>query len=408
MSSLDGPPLGRTASTSSSASRAPARPLSLAFPNRAPSRASTRSGLSTQSSSRSLQSLASATSSTSGPLAPSSPPSVPSGLAGARLRQTSEPPVSVGDDAGDWHGKGVDEEVTPSLSQGQWSQAPTPSSIRSYSRVQQYGDDASSIASGDRPSSPQIRSHPPSPRLSSRRSPSPPRHASPLRLIPRSPLKDRTPLEDLAFFEQMDQDHWEGQAARTDTDSLSVMSGSTGAGSTRMRTASVRSQRLREDIERTAERLRASASKEELERPVVESRDSGGSGGGGSPNVSSSGVPLYPGAPKPVGYKAGDSPELVSVHSLSSSPAPSTAPQLASSAASIARSERDYDKRASVRPRQKELREWSQSCLMWQRGDSKAGHGGLLSKAPLIREVSFAPSHHMEGADCLSAGSWSR
>ncbi|ORY89382.1 hypothetical protein BCR35DRAFT_300543 [Leucosporidium creatinivorum] len=407
MNRMDSASLSRPSSSHSTSSR-PARPLSMAFPTRTSSRASSHSRLSTQSSSRSLQSLASASSghslSPSAALAPSSPPPpLPTSVSGARFHQTSSAPISVGAGQAPWDGPVEDNEITPSMAQGEWSQAPSSASLRSYSRQHQYGDESSSLHSLDRPTSPQIRSHPPSPHLATQRSPSPSRYTSPLRLIPRSPLNERTPLEDLAFFSEMDaapEDPWDAPRG-TDTDSLSVMSGSTGTGG-RPRTPSSRSMRLREDIEKTAERLRAKASREELERPPMETRESRGSKGSsasGSPSIASSGLPLYPGAPQPTTYRTSidDGAEvqsIASVRSAESSPSMAGGAWPASSSASIAaREERDRD-RESLRPRQKELKEWSQTCWVWQR-DGKAGSGGLLSKAPLIREVPGAMKRKM-------------
>lgn len=390
MDRMDSSPFARPASASSGR----ARPLSSAFPTRTSSRNSSHSRLSNQSSSRSLQSLASASSSHSvGPAIhtpPSPPPPVPSLPPGARLRHASSNSTST---TSDWEANVPaveDNEVTPSMIQGEWGGTPSTASVRSYSRQHQYGDETSSLHSFDRPRSPQIRSH--SPRLASQRSPSPNRFSSPLRLIPRSPLNERTPLEDLAYFHEMDaaaEEPWP-KTGGGDTDSLSVLSGSTGTNG-RPRTPSSRSMRLREDIEKAAERLRERASQEELNRPKPPSR---GSAGSGSPNVSSSGVPLYPGAPAPGSYKpavddAADVQSIASVRSAGSSPSLAGGLWPASSVASIAAREdweRDRD-RESLRPRQKELREWSQTCWAWQRDGKSSGSGGLLSKAPLIREV---------------------
>ncbi|GAA6028158.1 hypothetical protein JCM8097_006889 [Rhodosporidiobolus ruineniae] len=341
------------------------RPPSTAFPTRTSSRASSASRLSTRSSSRSLNSL-------HPPPAPGAdhlahrPPS-------ALSRHAEYPPDS-------------EEETTPSLSQGEWgasrptfhharsqtttsNMSRTPddsSSLRSY--ASRDGGESSSLSgpyapssSRSTPSSPVSR---PRPATASGVSTPYERTGSPLRLLPRSPLNNRTPLEDLTFFREVDalresasqgSGRWTSHGYHGDEpdetdDASSVLSGRSGRSGTASiasgvggRTSSLRAARLREDIEKEALRIRERASAEDLLRPrpapapptsavgLAEAAhiDEPAGGSGALPTErtsfgSASNVPLYPGAPTPaVPQLAAAQDDARSVRSLDSASAAS-------------------------------------------------------------------------------------
>jgi hypothetical protein len=347
------------------------RPLSTAFPTRTSSRASSTSCLSTQSSSRSLNSLAHASANASGRFTPGG-----SSVYGA---------------APDWErdGDAPDNDTTPSVGQGEWGSSSNRAQARQY-------EDTSSLHSVETPS---IRSLSPSPRLASSRTPGPsspnPNHpyGNTLRLIPRSPLNERAPPEDRAFFKEMggsgsEDDRWaETESTHSGTSIRNMLQGGTGT--------SIRSQRLREDSEKTAHQMDI---REGLDRPPLDTRGSSSD----AVSVSSSGEPLYLGAPSPSSlldrnFQPRDDADTTSLASVRSTESGSAAwlqgaTESSSGHGSIGQGsmgggakERDRD---SLRPRQRELREWSQACWVWQREKMPWLGTGMLSKAPLIREVS--------------------
>lgn len=396
------------------------------FPPRTTSRASTHS-LSDRSSSRSLRSLNAAHAAVHSS-SDSRSVRAPSALSGVY--------PSRNDSA---------DETTPSVSQNEWSRSRTLSA--------QTFDDNSSIG---RAVSPDVyrsssahypsysRRTPTSPQNSSRAAPSPlpdlGRSGSPLRLLPRSPVNERTPLEDLTFFREVgaftDERPWESGSSQADADadSLSIRSGPSGAvtaGNVAARASSLRSARLREDIEKEARRIKERASMEEMrlnaeaasavaaghravtpdpprtsppvDRPspapaplpgVRQSSD-------GRRDVQSS-IPLFPGAPSPIPSASGPhEDDTRSIRSVASSAA--TGPWSSAhtregtshsgsasysgsgmSGSASARTEwesgsggRDRERRS----RQKESREWSQTCWVWHREVKTSGLAGLSGSA---------------------------
>ncbi|GAA5923856.1 hypothetical protein JCM1841_001414 [Sporobolomyces salmonicolor] len=387
------------------------------FPPRTSSRASSASRLSTQSSNRSLHSLHSLHS-----------------MASARPKS----PL-VGRASGE--GADDEEETTPSMRQEEWGGRRAFSHTRSrttsnntHSPHRLYSDDASSIHSsrtggeGDltmgsfytgalppqsrsTPTSPRVRPHYGPPSSSTPPSnPYTPQGLSPLRLLPRSPLKERTPLEDLTFFREAgafsDDDRWMPRSAENvanDSESIhSVASVGGGPG----RSTSSRNARLREDIEKAAQRIKERASMEEMSRAAGSSEEAESSV---SPHVqqpparssvtSVSSAPLYPPAPSlpPLSaslsdyHDSADARSLRSVASGSGSVPSVTGtwpPPSVASGSGSARGEYAAPGERSERPRQRESREWSQTCWVWakEKGSSSSG-GGKFSKAPLIRDV---------------------
>ncbi|GAA6059021.1 hypothetical protein JCM10212_001246 [Sporobolomyces blumeae] len=399
-------------SSSRSSSPSPAFP-----PPRTSSRASDRTRLSTHSSNQSLHSLHSFH---------------------ARSPRPASPLVGrASSDAGD---RDEDEdETTPSMRQSEWgrrtmnhARARTTSdnrglhrnydedtnSLRSSTRPTTADDDATSFNSFYPSSSAGARWSPQtSPRPRPRQAPAvvstPPLNLhqagpsqSPLRLLPRSPLNDRTPLEDLTFFREVgafsldNEETWTstmGDSSR-DHDTSSVRSG----------TSSIRNARLREDIEKTAQQIKDRANSEETPPPAATSSprapppDSPESvlTRRGSNGFASS-LPLYPGAPSPApaqmappeysDYLA-DSRSVRSVVSGTDSTASYGGTWPSPSMAASARME--YAAVRGERPertRQKESKEWSQSCWVWIKDTSPTlSSGGKFSKAPLIRDVPSA------------------
>ncbi|KAK4056654.1 hypothetical protein OIO90_002206 [Microbotryomycetes sp. JL221] len=345
MDRLDAASLGSNGNAPKNQPRtAMTRPLSSAFPTRSSSRNSSTSRLSTKLSTRSFTSLSSTSTSTQG-----------------HVRSED------------------DDDVTPSVQQGEWAQRqrglsathttnatavptiPTRSSSRKH-RPPPLRDDASnsrsiwSFGSPDSstksvPTTPKSLTHRQSPSSSSSlHPPTVPGTASPNRLMPRSPLSDRTPLDDLAFLKDLNE--W----AEGDRDS--IRSGGTGSSYPRRPgpassanvpsapPANLRAQRLREDIERAARKLRspdsngsngsvkspspasssplppdatanspmppsplppvslfsssnqASPAPSDLDmfRPQLDTRSSSSSSGAGGPAIVQSGLPLFPGA----------------------------------------------------------------------------------------------------------------
>ncbi|BGP08329.1 hypothetical protein JCM10049v2_004176 [Rhodotorula toruloides] len=423
------------------------------FPPRTTSRASSHSHLSHQSSNRSLHSL---NSTHAAPGSSNDPRNVRS-------------PSALSDVYSSRHD--FDDDATPSVSQGEWGRTRTVS-------AQTY-DDNSSI---DRAHSPDVyrfssahypsysRSMPASPRSRSRPTPSPlpdtARSGSPLRLLPRSPVNNRTPLEDLTFFREVgalaDERPWGSSSSQADADadSLSIRSGHSSVlsgGSSALRASNLRAARLREDIEKEAQRIKERASMEEMRRnaeaasavaaghraitpdpprtsPPVEPPASAPAPTFGARQSSDgrrdvqSGIPLFPGAPSPAPSPSiPQEDDTRSIRSVGSSAA--TGPWSSShgregkshsgsasfsgsgmSGSASARTEYGLEGGAGGRDRerrtrQKESREWSQTCWVWQRevkpgssgGISGSGSvggfaamGGKFSKAPLIRDVPAA------------------
>ncbi|GAA5894034.1 uncharacterized protein JCM6883_003702 [Sporobolomyces salmoneus] len=395
-------------------------------PPRTSSRASSHTRLSTHSSAHSLHSAR------SGSPRPSSPLS-------------SRPSAEVNPDE-------VEDETTPSMRQGEWgrrtlnhSRARTTSDNRGLQQ-RNYDDDTNSLrstrsrldddssapspnsfyaaASSPATTTPFLRSPhtspPPRPRpvpsLNSTPANSPQVGQSPLRLLPRSPLNDRAPLDDLAFLREAgafaDEDELstlQEIKSRTETDSSSINSSNS---------TSLRNARLREDIERTAQRIKARGSSEDVNREPSTSPIPPAPPPAAAPQVPdttlptttrrpsigvASNLPLYPGAPLPPATTSyDDSFDDRSLYSLASAGADSTGTWPGSSnsrdgPSTSARSEYATGKGdRQPRMRQKESKEWSQACWIWIRdkGSTKdmgsSSGGSKFSKAPLIRDVPSA------------------
>ncbi|GAA5828917.1 hypothetical protein JCM11251_005917 [Rhodosporidiobolus azoricus] len=425
-----------------------------AFPTRSSSRASSASRLSSQASSRSLQSLGAANV-MPGPnhggdfFQPRSPSSL--------SRTSPQPPF-----------EGEDDETTPSMMQGEWGtngSQPFGSHTRSRtagsmttreesSSIRSYASrDADASSNSYRPSTRSVPTSPTSrPRPQTSSGIPYDRTGSPLRLLPRSPLNNRTPLEDLTFFREVGALGEEGRWLGGEEDSLhspgevegdtgSIRSAKSGTLSVNSagngRPSSLRTARLREDIEKEAQRIKERASVEEMRRTGDAALDSAklvepltAPRPAPPPPVGSlSSLPLYPGAPMPANSTlssvsdlhstlADDSRSIRSLDSASAASVANTWPSPAggSSAASIvsafggsnsASGSAHTSGAASARTeygcgsgegrgktRQRESREWSQTCWVWQSrvggssgGSSSGGGGGKFSKAPLIRDV---------------------
>ncbi|BGP16446.1 hypothetical protein JCM10213_003998 [Rhodosporidiobolus nylandii] len=424
------------------------RPASQAFPTRTSSRASSNSRLSERSSSRSLHSLHSLH-------------AMPSSGGGRVGRSSSD--LSRGREVAPSADEGDEDEeegeTTPSLQQGEWggssARAPHGRSHTVGSVPHRVSDDAGSVRSyasreGDSFYYPPPRSVPTSPQTRPRQATpsSAPfdRTSSPLRLLPRSPLNERTPLEDLTFFREAEEDRWElGGGGGGDSESihsarsdhsamsaaLSVSSTPSVSGPPNGRPVSLRTARLREDIEREARRIKERSSGEELRRAALSQTQESASRPASAPERgsvgSASSVPLYPGAPvpssssptpPPLSHMAstsslrGNGDDTRSVRSVGSTSAasvagtwaPPTATAGSSSAASVisasgsaggsgsghtsASARTEYGE-GRERMRQRESREWSQTCWVWQtrQASSSGSSGGKFSKAPLIRDV---------------------
>ncbi|GAA5962361.1 hypothetical protein JCM3765_002955 [Sporobolomyces pararoseus] len=394
-------------------------------PPRTSSRASSHTRLSTHSSTHSLHSARSVSPRPASPL-------------------SGRPSVDA------YQGEEAEDETTPSLKQGEWgrrtlnhSRARTTSDNRGLQR--NYDDDTNSLRSSrsrggleedsasansfyaPSSSSPATAtqnrwspraSPPPRPRQPPSLSSTPPSNAhagqSPLRLLPRSPLNDRAPLDDLAFLREAgafaDEEQWstlnEIRSRTGETDSSSIHSSNS---------ASLRNARLREDIERTAQRIKERGSMENGHREPSNSQpsppvpapiptapaipDNAAPTPSRRPSVGfASSLPLYPGAPLPAVPSYDDSFDDRSLYSLASAGADSTGtwpstPILGGGGASSARSEYGTPKgERQPRIRQKESKEWSQACWIWikEKGSPKesgSSAGSKFSKAPLIRDV---------------------
>lgn len=347
-----------------------ARPAPLkspAFPSRSSSRASNHSRLSTQSSSRSLQSAL----------------SFPTAPAHSRL-----PPPSTSARAGSSTtslGLG-EEEATPVVAQLEWAARGGESPHSSPSVIATLNDDNVSLLSGfsgsDRPATPVS----PTFFANSRRSPppthlpySPTRTSSASRLIPRSPLNDRVP------FAEQDLDFLQEAPKSDDGRSMHSLSSST-RGGVSSSADSMRARRIREDIERTAQRLRSSESlkrQAQAESAHAQTKDDGDGG-----SVASGPPPSLAAARTltPTGDGTSDATSVFSASTKDrgSTSAPSTSglwPQSYSS------TKDSPDLSSPLRSRPREMKEWSQSCWIWQRSPISTSSGGMLGKAPLIRDV---------------------
>ncbi|GAA5895340.1 hypothetical protein JCM8208_005983 [Rhodotorula glutinis] len=410
-----------------------------AFPARPSSRASSSSRLSHHSSNPSLRSF-------------QSPPPVPGPSSDLRHARAAS---GLSDQRAS-----LDDDRTPSVAQGEWgssrhSSASTRSATPSSSRYQPFDDAASShslqtraaqVGVGEDPSRQQhhhpaasfARPEPTSLRTRPRTATSPipfERSSSPLRLLPRSPTNDRTPLEDLSFFREVgalvsDDSRWDEplpSLRRLDADDSDSIRSGTSSVLSGPRSSSLRAARLREDIEKEALRIKERASLEELRRnaaaasavaaghravtPDPPSRQSSSSSptphAGLQPRESfqgsMSGIPLYPGAPVPSSSSPSSSyaarppvaADARSVRSLGSTATASgsgpTAAAQGSSSASVktsgsgsyaasgsaasgsggASARTEYGAR-SDRSRQSQSREWSQTCWVWVREKGSA------------------------------------
>ncbi|KAK4702288.1 hypothetical protein P7C70_g3933, partial [Phenoliferia sp. Uapishka_3] len=323
--------------------------------------------------------------------------------------------------------------ITPSVSAGEWSRVshPPDDDIPDYSPRTPIVNRDSTWSSLSTSSSPfPVRSPARSPNFPSSQS----NPSSPNRLQPRSARNERLPMEDLAFFrDAMDSGpsspsegdsatRWTGDLLRTRTKS----GGSAAAGgggrtmldddrrsliSRSSQGSSLRSLRLRHEIEQTANQLRASSSYEGLgiagagpssgsdveSRPRLNSNHSRGSTGNG-----------VAGPPIPSPQDDSETRSIASAKSTASMPSlfggaiwsNTSSPGgsqsgLAPPMGGSGRESRDRD-RDIIRPRQRELKEWSQTCWIWQR--EKASFG-MLSKTPLMREVPAAMKRKMGKRD---------
>ncbi|KAK4054539.1 hypothetical protein OIV83_001033 [Microbotryomycetes sp. JL201] len=391
---MDAASLGSAISGQRTTAAAAPRPRSSAFPTRSSSRNSSTSRLSAKPSVRSFNSLSSNTSTNTN-------------LAGPKS----------------------DDDVTPSLNQGEWAQRqrgiratasaltgrkPRPPPLRDDAgNSRHFGQDGSPGSS--------VKSVPSTPR-SATRSPTslhPPSTASPSRLMPRSPLSDRTPLDDLAFLKDLND--W----AENDHDSIR-------SGTSSNKATNSRSQRLREDIEKAARRLRqtttagesagstpppvsslppsplppsplppssstlASPAPSDLDvfRPQLDTRSSSTSSGVPTSSLVHSGLPLFPGAS--VSYtslksslddstlshlKDEDTKSLASFQSAESIKPLASGLWHSSLGSPLDRRESRLRTDAA-----REMREWSQGLLVWQK-DQVGSSSASTSKHPFMREV---------------------
>ncbi|GAA5941169.1 hypothetical protein JCM3775_006638 [Rhodotorula graminis] len=429
-----------------------------AFPARPSSRASSSSRLSHHSSSRSLHSLQSSHA-VSGPSYDSRHARTASGLSDQRASVDDDrtPSVAQGEWGSSRHGSGSIRSATPSSSRYQPSDdAASAHSLQSRAAQVGVGEDPSRQQQ-QHPAATFARPEPTSLRTRPRTATSPipfERSSSPLRLLPRSPTNDRTPLEDLSFFREVgalvgDDPRWDEPLTsprRLDADDSDSIRSGTSSVLSGPRSSSLRAARLREDIEKEALRIKERASLEELRRnaaaasavaaghravtPDPPSRHSSSS----SPpphaalqqresfQGSMSGIPLYPGAPVPSASSPSSSSaarpppaaDSRSVRSLGSTATASgsgpTAGAQGSSSASVktsgsgsyavsgspasgsggASARTEYGAR-SDRSRQTQSREWSQTCWVWVRDKGSASVTGGSSGSSGGGRFSKAP-----------------
>lgn len=419
----------------------PSRPSSIAFPARSSSRASSTSGqLSAHSSNRSLQSLNSLH-------APSLPDHYPARPSSALATHSAAPPPDADD-----------EETTPSMTQGEWGadQPQRPTLLHARSHQSSFGadgrqqNDSSQLYARDdsslQPAFSTSRSTPVSPvtrpRTPNTSHPERTRNDSPRRLLPRSPLNNRTPLEDLAYFREVGavpveapRSSWDvAEPELGDTDSLrsarSAQSGSLSVASAGVngRPTSMRAARLRDDLEKEVQRIKKRESHEEFGKvpPFSSSTtlDDAFSPPDRTSASSASYVPLHPGAPKPVRTlaHAPSSPSLRSDDDTRSIRSVGSASNLSLTGASSSWNGHPTSSTASFhsagasgsgsgsghtnasarteygvggaergsRTRQKESREWSQNCWVWQTKvvtAKESGSGGKFGKTPIMNSV---------------------
>ncbi|SCZ88811.1 BZ3500_MvSof-1268-A1-R1_Chr2-1g04651 [Microbotryum saponariae] len=436
-----------TRATASASPESRTRPMSAAFPARPGSAASSASGqlvdegggrsspsgstddggrLRHKTSSRSLRSLVSNASArdrahTSGSTKSSTSRRVP-------------PPVDVRSDSSNRASVALDDDLTPSMAQGEWAFASRVSS-RSLQR------DGSLLVPTMQPMQPRPSS-PSSASIATTSSSTSGGPSSPARLMPRSPMSDRDPLDDFHFLKQMGitDDHPSMHLTRKRTDSPVPSTGNhPDSPST---PSSLRSERLREEIQRTAERYRwLGVSSERVGADGTANLGSAATGGRDLGSTSS--LPLYPGAPPPLlGSSSGgrrmssdtqNSPSLgassnsVSHVRSSSTDMPAslrgvfhTSPFISASASAAARptpssasafaGRTNLDntsssitpngmpslpttKSSNPKPRPRELREWNQVCLFWQREKASSGVStvaGVFNKANKFGDVPAA------------------
>ncbi|GAA5833590.1 hypothetical protein JCM9279_001570 [Rhodotorula babjevae] len=305
-----------------------------AFPARPSSRASSSSRLSHHSSNPSLRSYQSAHPPVPGSSSSSRHARAASGLSDQRasLDDDRTPSVAQGEWGSSHHGSASTRSATPSSSRYQpFDDAASAHSLQTRAAQVGVGEDSSRqqhpAASFARPEPTSLRTRP-----RTATSPIPfERSSSPLRLLPRSPTNDRTPLEDLSFFREVgalvsDDSRWDEplpSPRRVDADDSDSIRSGTSSVLSGPRSSSLRAARLREDIEKEALRIKERASLEELRRnaaaasalaaghravtPDPPSRHS--SSASPPPRAglqqresfqgSMSGIPLYPGAPMP-------------------------------------------------------------------------------------------------------------
>ncbi|SCV71837.1 BQ2448_4531 [Microbotryum intermedium] len=439
MDAMEGSPklaYDRSPTRSSASPESRTRPLSIAFPARPGSAASSASGrlsnegggraspsgsteeggrLRHKTSSRSLRSLVSNASARDRAHTSDSTKSSTSRRVPAHARTDSSNRASVA----------LDDDLTPSMAQGEWVYA-SRSSSRGFQR------DANLLVPTmqPRPSSPSSAS------IATTSSSTSGGPSSPARLMPRSPLNDCDPLDDFHFLKQMGitDDHPSARLTRKRTDSpVPCISNNPESPST---PSSLRSERLREEIQRTAERYRW----------LGVSSERGGADGtasvaiGGRNLGSTSSLPLYPGAPSPaIGPSSGGrrmssdtqaSPSIggssISVEHVrpSSSDMPassrgvfqpssitsaSAVPRPTASSVSAFAGHNNLDSIScpavngttsistinahAPKSRPRELREWGQACLFWQREKASSGVStvaGVFNKANKFGDVPAA------------------
>lgn len=336
------------------------RPASIAFPTQA--RSSSMNG----SASTSL-------------LSPRS--SMRSGKSSQRLAVNQDPPMTLAPER-----SGLTSASTSSLpildggdhptlvAQLEWAARDSDSPLASPASVPAFMDSDAisvlSVRSHERPSTPSVHSLPPTSPLSasfSRRSPSPnpplygSASTSPLRLVPRSPLKDRIPFaeRDLDFLRNAPK-------PKSDDGQSSIRSSST-------TNESVRAQRLREDIERTAARLRST---ESMRSAGAEDQSALASANPGIEGLAPGAVHATQNAPQRSRTSTSESTTSAGGAGEDTASLGSTASSGFSSAPSAQNSIKPlaWSQRASpMRPqRPPELKEWSQSCWVWQSMDLTA------------------------------------
>lgn len=251
--------------------------------------------------------------------------------------------------------------ITASLSVGDWPRevvgirsalSGAGAALNPYEGV----DDAST------PSPPELLPRP-SPSPFTRTSSSQNASTTLIRLVPRSARSERTPREELASL----RDLIAGGSGSEDED------WGVGEEQSVHSRDSRGSYRAKREADLAAAEVRIRTSREALERGSLDRR---GEGGEGEESETRSFVSA---GSAPSGYGAGGIWPQATASSAGS----------VGGGSSIGReSPRGDRERERERPRQRELREWSQACWVWTR-EKGGGGSGMLSRAPLIREVSF-------------------